>query len=145
MTRSGTLDEKERFDERAGIYEFDAGLPREQAELLAWQEILQKRDAARAGESNKTALMAYLTRNGGSAYLAAIYAEGDDRGMVDAAIAALEADGRVRVVPARVRMYGVEIIDQNGECVIANFGARFFAGGRWYESKAAWAKAWRLR
>jgi len=145
MTRSGTLDEKERFEERAGVYEFDAGLPREQAELLAWREILQRRDATHADENNKTAFMAYLARKGDAAYLAAIYAEGDNRDTVDAVITALEAEGRVRVVPARSKMYGVEIIDQNGGCVIVNAGARFFAGGRWYENKAAWAKAWRLR
>ena len=145
MTRSGTLDEKERFDERAGIYEFDAGLPRERAELLAWQEILRKRDSMRAVENGKAAFMAYLARNGDAAYLASVYAEGDEKGMVDAVIAALEAEGAVRVVPARVRMYGVEIIDRNGECVVVNSGARFFAGGLWYASKAAWAKAWRLQ
>ncbi|MCD6377041.1 MAG: hypothetical protein J7L94_16060 [Caldisericaceae bacterium] len=36
--------EQDWFEERAAIYEFDAGFSRRQAEWLAWQEIQQKRE-----------------------------------------------------------------------------------------------------
>lgn len=40
------LDEFEQdlFEERAAIYEFEAGFNRRQAEVLAWQEIQQRRE-----------------------------------------------------------------------------------------------------
>lgn len=36
--------EKDLFEERAAIYEFEAGFDRRQAEVLAWQEIQQRRE-----------------------------------------------------------------------------------------------------
>lgn len=38
-----TLAEREEFEERAGIIEFDGGLSRRRAEFLAFSEILKKR------------------------------------------------------------------------------------------------------
>ena len=34
-----TLDQRERFEERAGIAEYDGGLSRRDAELLAYREV----------------------------------------------------------------------------------------------------------
>jgi hypothetical protein len=38
-----TDDEREIFEERAAIVEFDGLLPRQEAEHLAWQEIIERR------------------------------------------------------------------------------------------------------
>ncbi len=45
LTLAETASQWERdwFEERAAILEFEAGLPREQAEFLARQEILEQR------------------------------------------------------------------------------------------------------
>lgn len=42
--RGLTEDEYDYFSERAAIYEFDAGLPRHQAEALAMTSVLARRD-----------------------------------------------------------------------------------------------------
>lgn len=36
-----TQDQRERFEERAAIYEFDGGLPRAEAERQAWKEVME--------------------------------------------------------------------------------------------------------
>ena len=40
-----TVDEREHYDERAGIAQFEGGLPRRDAEALALREVLDQREA----------------------------------------------------------------------------------------------------
>lgn len=37
-------NEREYFEERAAIAEFDAGMTREQSEQFAWQQVLKRRE-----------------------------------------------------------------------------------------------------
>jgi hypothetical protein len=46
--------EADLFEERAAIREFDAGLPRDAAERLAWADVLQGRQPRRPPVSNPT-------------------------------------------------------------------------------------------
>ena len=39
-----SLDDRERIEERAAILEYDANIPREQAEIISLQELKKKHD-----------------------------------------------------------------------------------------------------
>lgn len=51
--RGLTEDEADYFEERAAIYEFDAGLSRHQAEALALQSVEARRDRIRMEEERR--------------------------------------------------------------------------------------------